>query len=75
MSESENIRAFYTPNRRKLVPIGAVEKMAGVPTNTLYNALHPSVLRAIPEHHLENIVNVLVIVGYVPTPEFAGDFL
>ena len=73
MSESENVREFFTDNRRKLVSVKAIEAMAGVPRNTLLNLL--TVGRTIPEHHLENIVNVLRIVGYVPTPEFAGDFL
>lgn len=73
VSESENLKSWFTENRRKLVSVNQVEQMAGVPASTLKHFL--DCRRAIPEHHLENIVNVLRIVGYVPTPEFAGDFL
>lgn len=68
MNEAENIKAYFTENRRKLVSVKAVEAMAGVPRNTLLNLL--TVGRAIPEHHLENIVGVLCILGYRPTREY-----
>lgn len=64
VSESENLKSWFTENRRKLVSVKAVEEMAGVPLSTLKHFLDNR--RGIPEHHLENIVNVLSIVGYEP---------
>lgn len=64
MTETENIKAFFTDTRRLLVSVKAVEKMAGLPRNTLLNLL--TVGRSIPKHHLENITNVLSIIGYEP---------
>ncbi|RIV20354.1 hypothetical protein DYU11_20090 [Fibrisoma montanum] len=68
MTESENLKAYFTANRRKLVSVKAVEVMAGVPASTLKHFLDNR--RGIPEHHLENIVNVLAIIGYQPTREY-----
>ncbi|RYC70721.1 hypothetical protein [Spirosoma sordidisoli] len=62
MTEAENLKAWFTENRRKLVSVKAVEEMAGVPASTLKHFLDGR--RAIPEHHLENIENVLSTIGY-----------
>ena len=62
MHETENILAFFTEDRRKLVSVKAVEAMAGVPRNTLLNLL--TVGRPIPERHLTGIVKVLALIGY-----------
>ena len=67
MSESDNLKTWFTDNRRKLVSVNQVEKMAGVPPATLRLFLDGR--RSIPEHHLENIANVLSIIGYVPVEE------
>ncbi|GAB4047669.1 hypothetical protein [Spirosoma litoris] len=64
MNEIENIKAFFTENRRKVMRVKAIEELSGVPKNTLLNLL--TIDRAIPQRHIENLINVLKLFGYRP---------
>lgn len=63
-TETENIKDFFTENRRKILSVKAIEQMADVPRNTLLNVI--TIGRNIPKAHVEAITRVLEIVGYEP---------
>lgn len=66
-TETENIRAYFTENRRKILSVKAIEQMADVPRNTISNLL--LIGRDIPKAHVEAITRVLEIVGYEPVSD------
>jgi len=62
MNLNDEIKEFFTNDRRKGIKIAAVEKEAGVPKNTLLNLI--TIGRKIPEKHLQSIATVLKTVGF-----------
>ncbi len=64
MTEAENIKQFLSGNRRELISIRKLEKLSGLPDSTLNKFLRSE--RDLPDHHLQNIVRFLLLVGYQP---------
>lgn len=57
-----DIKAFFTPERKRLISIKEVESMAGLPVGTLAKFLAGK--RDLPAKHIDKIVEVLKLLGY-----------
>ncbi|OIN60574.1 hypothetical protein [Arsenicibacter rosenii] len=67
--QTENIKAYFTEVRRKLISVQAVETLAVVPPNTLLSIIQGDC--CLPEDYLIKIIDVLQIVGYDPAFDYA----
>ncbi len=64
MTESDHVKEFLSGTRRELISINKLEKLADIPAGTLKFFLNGK--RGLPDHHLQNIVRFLLLVGYQP---------
>ncbi len=67
--QAENIKAYFTEVRRKLISVQAVETLAVVPPDTLLSLIQGEC--CLPEDYLIKIIDVLQIVGYDPAYDYA----
>jgi hypothetical protein len=64
MTEQENINQFLSGDRKKLISVALLERLAELPKSTLAHFLRGS--RDLPQHHIDNVVRWLKLVGYIP---------
>jgi hypothetical protein len=66
MTETENILIWWeeSPTRQEIISINAMEKKIEVSRGTIQHFLKRR--RALPEHHLINLVRILILIGYTP---------
>lgn len=65
MTETDHLKQWLsTPERRAMINIRGIEKTCGLPENILKNWLQGS--QGLAEHHLDNLVRMLQLLGYKP---------